>query len=204
MRALALVDLAVRWLRRKTGGDRKMAAADDDLGIPTKTGRAAAPRPAAPILPPRTAPYAPRPNNPAPPAQPPRPNEASAHRSGIEVRKLIIGREIALSGEITSCDTLIVEGSVEVNLAGCRYVEIAETGLFNGSASIDEAEIRGRFEGTLTCSKRLSIKGTGRVSGTIRYGEIEIERGGQILGDVQAQSSSNGEVGQTRLAPAAD
>jgi cytoskeletal protein CcmA (bactofilin family) len=31
------------------------------------------------------------------------------------------------------------------------------------------------------------IKATGRVSGTIRYGQIEIECGGQISGDIQAQ-----------------
>ena len=31
------------------------------------------------------------------------------------------------------------------------------------------------------------IKASGRVSGTIRYGQIEIECGGQISGDVQAQ-----------------
>ena len=38
--------------------------------------------------------------------------------------------------------------------------------------------------------KRLLIKASGRVSGTIRYGQIEIECGGQISGDVQAQPSA--------------
>ena len=37
----------------------------------------------------------------------------------------------------------------------------------------------------------LLIKASGRVSGTIRYGQIEIECGGQISGDVQAQPSSD-------------
>jgi cytoskeletal protein CcmA (bactofilin family) len=36
---------------------------------------------------------------------------------------------------------------------------------------------------------RLVIKATGRVSGTIRYGRIEIECGGQIHG-VQARTAS--------------
>ena len=66
-----------------------------------------------------------------------------------ETVKLIVGREISLSGEITACDRLVVEGSVEANLANCRDIDIAETGLFKGSASIDDVEIRGRFEGTL-------------------------------------------------------
>jgi cytoskeletal protein CcmA (bactofilin family) len=31
------------------------------------------------------------------------------------------------------------------------------------------------------------IRSTGKVTGTIRYGQIEIECGGQISGDIQAQ-----------------
>jgi len=52
--------------------------------------------------------------------------------------------------------------------------------VFKGSTTIDEAEVRGRFEGDLVVHNRLLIKATGRVSGTIRYGQIEIEFGGQI------------------------
>ena len=105
-----------------------------------------------------------------------------------DLRKLIVGREITLSGEINSCDKLVIEGSVEANLQNCTEVELAESGLFKGSATIDEIEVRGRFEGTLTVRKRLLIRATGRVSGTIRYGQIEIECGGQISGDVQANA----------------
>ena len=50
------------------------------------------------------------------------------------------------------------------------------------------SSLRGRFEGDLVVHNRLLIKATGRVSGTIRYGQIEIECGGQIFGDIQAQS----------------
>ncbi|WP_189049875.1 bactofilin family protein [Aliidongia dinghuensis] len=114
------------------------------------------------------------------------PAAAPAARLEPELRQLLVGREITLSGEITTCDRLLVEGSVEANLANCKEVEIAQTGLFKGTASVDNTEIRGRFEGSLTVKKRLLIKATGRVSGTIRYGQLEIECGGQVSGDVQA------------------
>ena len=110
-----------------------------------------------------------------------------------EMRQLSVGRGITLSGDITSCEKLSIEGSVEANLINCRALAIAESGLFKGSTSIEEAEVRGRFEGDLTVRKRLLIKSTGRVSGTVRYGQIEIESGGQISGDVQAQSSGKSE-----------
>jgi cytoskeletal protein CcmA (bactofilin family) len=130
---------------------------------------------------------------PVDPIRPPdtvrRPAEFSYQpRQEGEMRRLSVGREITLSGEINSCDKLFIEGSVEANLTNCRDVDIAEGGLFKGSASIEEAEVRGRFEGNLVVRKRLLIKATGRVSGTIRYGQIEIECGGQISGDVQAQT----------------
>ncbi len=110
---------------------------------------------------------------------------AAAKQSAPEVRQLLVGREITLSGEITTCDRLLVEGSVEANLSNCADIEIATTGLFKGTASVDHAEIHGRVEGSLTVKKRLLIKATGRVSGTIRYGQLEVECGGQISGDVQ-------------------
>jgi cytoskeletal protein CcmA (bactofilin family) len=142
------------------------------------------------------------------PTQPPRPTDTirpgiemprqtptaatptPVRRSETEHRKLIVGREIALSGEITSCDRLVVEGSVEANLANCRDIDIAESGLFKGSASIEEAEIRGRFEGTLTVRKKLLIRSTGKVVGTVRYTQIEIEAGGQLAGDIQVLASN--------------
>jgi cytoskeletal protein CcmA (bactofilin family) len=110
-----------------------------------------------------------------------------------EMRQLSVGRGITLSGDITSCEKLSIEGSVEANLINCRALAIAESGLFKGSTSIEEAEVRGRFEGDLTVRKRLLIKSTGRVSGTVRYGQIEIESGGQISGDIQAQPAGKSE-----------
>jgi cytoskeletal protein CcmA (bactofilin family) len=184
------------WKRNETE-DRKMADAPDDLGIPMKPPRPPGAGPAAgraAAIPPRT-PDASRPGEAArapEPARRPPESTAQQKKADAEARKLIVGREITLSGEITSCDKLIVEGSVEANLANCRDVDIAESGLFKGSASIDEAEIHGRFEGNLVVRKRLLIKATGRVSGTIRYGQIEIECGGQISGDIQAQALNEG------------
>ena len=102
---------------------------------------------------------------PAEPIRRPGDPATQSRRNDGEVRKLTVGREITLSGEITSCDKLIIEGSVEANLNNCRDVEIAESGLFKGTASIEEAEIQGRFEGNLVVRKRLLIKASGRVSG---------------------------------------
>lgn len=177
-----------------------MADVPDDLGIPMKPARppgqggtvAPVTRVSSPV-PPR-APELARPPEPMRPAEPPPPprrtpesTSLSQRRNDSDLRKLIVGREISLSGEITSCDKLIVEGSVEANLQNCHEVEITESGLFKGTASIDEAEVRGRFEGELSVRRRLLIRASGKVTGSIRYGQLEVEAGGQISGEVQAQ-----------------
>jgi cytoskeletal protein CcmA (bactofilin family) len=185
--------------KRTDTEDNKMADEADDLGIPMKPARpqppAAVPMPpAAAKAPAPVPPRVPEPPRAAEPARALEPARQAApppapvpRRNETEVRKLIVGREISLSGEINSCDQLVVEGSVEANLQNCREVDISETGLFKGSASIDTAEVHGRFEGTLTVRGRLFIRASGKVSGTIRYGQLEVEFGGQLSGDIQAQ-----------------
>jgi cytoskeletal protein CcmA (bactofilin family) len=184
------------FIRKRTDTeDGKMAESSDDLGIPMKPVRPASPPPAAPptrpvAMPPRAPDLARASEALRAPDLPRRSGDPMPRRNEGELRKLTVGREITLSGEITSCDMLVIEGSVEANLTNCRDIDIAESGLFKGSAAIEEAEIRGRFEGNLTVRKRLLIRATGRVSGTIRYGQIEIECGGQISGDIQAQPAA--------------
>ena len=100
-------------------------------------------------------------------------------------KTLVIGREIVLSGKIASCDRLVVEGQVEAKMKDCHEIEIAETGAFKGQVEFDRADISGIFEGDLTARDHLVVRATGRISGKVRFGELEIERGGQIIGDVQ-------------------
>ena len=203
--------------RRKRPEDETNKGAPDaldDLQLPMKPGAARpTPAPAAavpprpPVIPPRPLAEPMRPiteprradaaspvtSTPAPIPAPAAsaPTTPAPQKREAEQRKLIVGREISLAGEITSCDWLVVEGSVEANLANCRDIEISDTGVYRGSASIEQAEIRGRFDGVLNVRKRLFIRASGRVTGTVRYGQIEIERGGQISGDVQAQPTNS-------------
>ena len=101
---------------------------------------------------------------------------------GIESKKLIVGKDIALKGAIEECGSLIVEGTVEATLEGSNFLEISETGVFRGKAVVEEVIISGLFEGELFASKQLTVKSTGRVEGNISYETIEIELGGQING----------------------
>ncbi len=104
-------------------------------------------------------------------------------------RKLTVGPGIRLKGEITDCDTLVVEGHVEVS-AKTRLIEIAETGTLIGDIEVETADVSGRFDGSLNANERLIIRSTGRVSGKIRYDTIEIESGGRISGNVETEEEA--------------
>lgn len=110
-----------------------------------------------------------------------------------EAKRLTVGRDICVRGEITACDVLVVEGRVEASISGSNLIEIAETGLFKGDAEIDEAEISGRFEGNLVVRDRLFIAATGRVTGSVRYRRLEIALGGEMVGDTQVIGGVRGE-----------
>jgi cytoskeletal protein CcmA (bactofilin family) len=152
-------------------------------------GASGIPKPAA------TAPTPPRSLNPMSGARP----ASEGDKMKADEKKLTVGPEIVLSGQITSCDRLVVEGRVEASLTDSRAIEIADTGFFKGTAEIDSAVIGGRFEGTLTVRERLTIRSTGRIQGKIRYGQIEIEPGGEISGEVQVAGR-----GQASLKPVGD
>ena len=130
---------------------------------------------------------------------------SSVSSSGNETAgsKLTVGPNIKLKGvEITDCDTLVVEGTVEATMDS-RVIQITEQGAFRGSAEIDIAEIHGEFDGTLTVRDKLVIYSTGKVSGKIRYGKVVIEEGGQLSGEIEAGISGNSRSAAAAAAPAA-
>jgi cytoskeletal protein CcmA (bactofilin family) len=99
-----------------------------------------------------------------------------------EGRRLVVGREISLNGDIGCCDHLVIEGTVNAQGFSARRIDILEAGFFAGSAHVQDAVIAGRFEGKLTVSGRLSVKATGRITGEIEYGSVECEAGARIEG----------------------
>ncbi len=123
------------------------------------------------------------------PTAPVAPKPSSASDSSGS--KLTVGPNIKLKGvEITDCDTLVVEGTVEATMDS-RVIQISENGAFKGSAEIDIAEIHGEFNGTLTVRQKLVIYSTGKVNGKIRYGKLVVEEGGQLAGEIEAGFSAS-------------
>lgn len=117
-----------------------------------------------------------------------------------ESRRLIVGRDISLNGDIGCCDHLVVEGTVNAQGFSARRIDILEAGSFVGSAHVQDAVIAGRFEGKLTVTGRLTVKSTGRVSGEIEYASVECEAGAKIDGQMNMIPAPAAAVEQPALA----
>lgn len=127
---------------------------------------------------------APAPSAPAHAAAPVEPVRAPIVRPNAK-RVLTVGPDIQMKGEITNCDRVVIEGMVDATMRDVHTVELAETGSLKGTAEVEDAEISGAFEGDLVVTGKLTIHSSGRVRGNITYGDIEIQRGGQISGNVR-------------------
>ena len=110
--------------------------------------------------------------------------QEAASRNSVDNRTLTIGKEITLSGTITNCDVLIVEGTVEATLENSKKLEVTEAGVFRGTIAIDEATVAGLFEGDITVRQHLSVRPTGRLKGAVRCRKLEIDFGGEVDGEI--------------------
>ena len=167
------------------------AAAPATPSMPTATS--APQQPATPSFrpaPPQAAMAAARPSPMAPSPASPAANDGArvaatpANRQSTK-RVLTVGPDIQMKGEITTCDRVVIEGMVDATMRDVHTVELAETGALKGTAEVEDAEISGSFEGDLVVRGKLTIHATGKVRGNVTYGEIEIQRGGQISGNIR-------------------
>lgn len=97
---------------------------------------------------------------------------------------LTIARAVQVSGEIGACDHLVVQGRLEGRVVGCHSLEIAASGHFQGEARVEMAVIAGRFEGELAVTGRLVVQDGGSIAGTTRYGQLVVEAGGRLQGQL--------------------
>jgi cytoskeletal protein CcmA (bactofilin family) len=181
---------AVR-LTDQFGGSARTA--DSGLGVPPF-------RPAQPKEAPAMgrAPFAP---SPAPVPQPPMSNAMaprpamlppgrSPAREPAERRMLVVGRGISLQGTVQDAERLVVEGTVEASMIHATELSISPGGVFKGEIEVEEAEVAGTIDGTLTARASLIVRATGRVLGTARCRRLQVEDGGQITGRIEMLSDA--------------
>jgi cytoskeletal protein CcmA (bactofilin family) len=118
---------------------------------------------------------------------------APAPRAG-DRRTLVVGRGISLQGTVSEAERLVVEGTVESQMIQATELSISDAGVFRGEVQVEDAEIAGTFDGTITARGQLVIRASGRVIGVARCRRLMVEEGGQISGRMEM-------LGDTQVAP---
>lgn len=106
-------------------------------------------------------------------------------RPASERRTLVVGRGISLHGTIQDAERLVVEGIIEASMIHATELHIAPGGMFRGEVEVEDAEVAGTIDGTLTARGSLVVRSTGRVLGTARCRRLQVEDGGQITGQIE-------------------
>lgn len=181
------------------------AARDPDLAVPPF-------RPSGVTLPAAsTGPTAPRPSAPpagatvartaTPPAAGAAPSRGPTRPEAVERRTLVVGKGISVQGTVTEAERLVIEGTMESQLLQAQELIISHSGVFKGEVQVEEAEIAGTFDGTLTATGSLVIRATGRVLGAARTRKLSVEEGGQLSGKMEMLTDAPAAGAAPRLAP---
>ena len=104
---------------------------------------------------------------------------AEANQQGC----LFVGEGVVLKGTFEVPDLASISGVVEGEITA-KQVIIEATGVVRGKLSGETVDIRGEVNEYISSTRSLIIRSTGKVSGSINYSEIEIEKGGHLHGEL--------------------
>jgi cytoskeletal protein CcmA (bactofilin family) len=96
---------------------------------------------------------------------------------------VFIGEGVSFKGSISAPEQAIIEGQFEGDLSVSNLL-IGQTGRVTGTIKADRVDVKGELNKDISSRQLLIVRSTGKVNGTLEYGEIEIERGGQVRGNM--------------------
>ena len=103
----------------------------------------------------------------------------------------IIGPSIKVKGNFNGKGDIVIEGVLEGSLKTDANVFIGEKARVNANIEASEAFISGEISGNIKIKKYLAIGKSAKITGDVQCGEISIERGALIGGQIIVAFESN-------------
>ena len=111
----------------------------------------------------------------------------------------VIGRGTIIEGTVRVCGRVQVDGQIDGTLIAEGHVSVGPSGCIVGEVVADQLAVGGRVEGKVNVREHLHIAPGGSARGDVRYGTLQVDRGGVIDG-----STLHGEGGSTNAEMAAE
>jgi cytoskeletal protein CcmA (bactofilin family) len=101
----------------------------------------------------------------------------------------VIGKGTVIEGTVRVKGRVQLDGQIEGSLIAEGHVSVGPTGSVMGEVIATELAVGGRVEGKVNVRDHLHIAPGGLARGEVRYGSLQVDRGGLIDG-----STLHGEV----------
>ena len=88
-----------------------------------------------------------------------------------------INEGTTFKGDINSQGFFRIDGTVEGTINTPSKVVLGRTGIINGTLNCKDADIEGKFDGTLNVSGTLSLKSSANIEGEVEVGKLAVEPG---------------------------
>lgn len=100
-----------------------------------------------------------------------------------------IGKSIAIQGELTGDEDLVVEGKVEgkIELPN-HHLTIGEGGQVRAELQAKLVTVVGRVNGNVSASERVEVQETGVVEGDLRAPRLVVKEGAVVNGSIEMSS----------------
>ena len=106
---------------------------------------------------------------------------------------LIIGEGVTFTGSISAPGRATINGTVTGEIS-VNDLHIGSKGSVSGNIDARTIDVHGILAQKILCHDHLMIHRDGSVSGQLDYAEIEIERGGQFMGQMTQHAQSQNKV----------
>lgn len=103
----------------------------------------------------------------------------------------IIGASIKVKGNFQGQGNIIIEGSLEGSLKTNANLFIGEKAKVVANVEAKDAIINGELRGNIKTKGYLALGGSAKIFGDIQYGELSVEKGASINGQLLATSENN-------------
>lgn len=100
-----------------------------------------------------------------------------------EAHNVYIGAGVQFTGTMKVPNRAVIAGQFQGDLQA-REVFIDTTGKLTGTTNADDIDVKGDINESITSRQLLTVRSTGKVRGQLEYSAIEIERGGQVSGNM--------------------
>ncbi len=102
----------------------------------------------------------------------------------------IIGEQCTIRGDLSSPQSVKIDGNIEGNITAKGCVIIGEKAVIKGDVDCSEVVLYGHLEGNIT-AKTTQLKNTSKIHGNISTGSLQVEPGAVYQGSIEMNADGS-------------